>query len=493
MSDSYYDVVVVGTELTGLISAALLAKRGYRVLVLGHGSQPNSFMHEGFKYVRRPWLFSGFETSQPIKQVFADLSLSLEMHNRPKPLNPFYQVAMPGRRIDVVSKEAIYQRELAREFPGEADRIQQYYRAVHDQNAKLRQILEAPVTFPPSGFMETRNFRRMVLEVLDQGIADPMTVFPRGHLFRPFALAPLMFSSLCQMHPYSGIQLIRNQTHLGRGLYRIDGGLDALKQVFIEKVKSNCGDYREKVTVDRLITKRGKVREVLLRDRREVIGCDVVVANMDVKRFFNLIPEEEQKQRWHLKILELQPTDVLYTANYALQAQAIPEAMADHVFMIIKPDKPLDGDNLVMLSVDPAGPQPDPAYRVLSVTTRIPMRHIRPTLDNVDALDRKLIRYAEQLIPFFHEHVVARASGWLNIERRSKKPYVDPSLMVPIFSNPLEDTLEASPVTCRTAYKNVLVAGDNLFSGLGFEGAFLGAQTTVRLTSALVSKKSLLS
>ncbi|MFT5431616.1 MAG: hypothetical protein ACI9OJ_002313 [Myxococcota bacterium] len=492
MSDSYYNVVVVGTELSGLITAALLAKKGYRVLVLGNGSQSNEFVHEDFRYVRRPWLFSGFETSQPIKRVFSDLSLSMEMHNRPKPLNPFYQVAMPGRRIDVVGKEAIFNRELAREFPGEADRVQQYYQLVAHQNKMLGQVLDAPVIFPPQGFMEMRNYRKLITDVLEQGIADPLAVFPKGNLFRPFALAPLMFSTLCQTHPYSAIQLIRNQAHLSRGLYRIDGGVDALKKIFIEKVKSNCGDYREKVTVDRLTVRRGKVREVLLRDRREVVGCDVVICNMDVKRFFNLIPEEEQKQRYHLKILELQPTDVLYTANYALRAEAIPEAMADNVFMIAKPNKPLDGDNLVMMNVDPAGPQDDPAYKVLAVTTRIPMRHIRPTLDNVDALDRKLMRYAEQLIPFFHEHAVGRASGWLSVDRRTKKAFVDPTLMVPIFSTPLEDTLDASPVACRTAYKNILVAGDNLFSGLGFEGAFLGGLTAATVTEGMVPKRSLL-
>lgn len=494
MSDAYYDVVVVGTELPGLITAAMLAKKGYRVLVLGHGSRPNNFAHEGHHFIRRPWLFSGFETSTPIKKVFAELSLSLEMQNRPKPFSPFYQVVMPDRRVDVVSKESLFQRELNREFPGELKNITSFYHAIRQQNDVLSTILDAPIILPPEGFFEKRSFKKLTEATLNGGVADPLRTFAASHPFRPFVLAPLLFGSGCQVEPYSAIQLIRAVTHLGRGLFHIEGGIDALKESFIEKVKNNCGDYRAKVQVDRFVMRRGKVREIVVRDRREVIGCDVVVCNTDVKRFFQLIPEEDQKQRFHLKIIELQPTHYLYTCNFAVNRQAIPEGMGRHVFLVDDPAAALDGENLLLLSVDAndrAAQSRDTA--VLSVTARLRARTVRPTVDNIKSHERRLATRLRRLIPFLDEHLITTASSWIGRDKRTKKPFVDTSQMVSIFGTPLPDSLDSSPISCRTAYKNILVTGDHLHAGLGFEGAFLGSLNAVQLTGDLVNRKTLLS
>ena len=492
MSDSYYNVVVVGTDLSGLIAAAILAKKNYRVLVLGYPGQQNQYQAEGIEFIRKPTLFTGFDTSAPIKRVFAELSLSLEMQNRPKPLEPFYQVVMPNRRIDVVDKERVFQRELGREFPGDDDTIRTFYRLVHEQNKRLSTLLDADYVLPVTGFREVRAWKRLVRETIEDGLNDPLSVFPARHPFRSFAIAPLFFSSGCQIEPYSVNQLVRTVNHMNHGLYSISGGLDGLKRTFVEKVKANCGDYRARGNVDRFVLKRGKIREVHLRERREVIGCDMVVCNMDVKRFFNLFPEEHQKERFHLSILELQPTHVLYTLNIAVRREAIPEPMGQHVFLVRNPTKPLEGSNIVLLSVDAAGPQADPAIRTLAVTVRLPMRHLRPTLDNLTAQDDELMYLAEQVVPFLSEHFITRSSSWVTYDKRTKKPHIDTSHLIPIYGRPLENVLDAGPISARTAYKNVVVGGDHLHSGYGFEGAFMGGLNLAQLVTENVNRKSLL-
>ncbi|MBT9554982.1 MAG: NAD(P)/FAD-dependent oxidoreductase [Myxococcales bacterium] len=492
MSDAFYDVIVVGTELAGLVAAAMLAKRNYRVLVLGHGPSPSEFHIDGIRYSRRPSLFSGFETSGLIKRAFAELALSVEMQNRPKVFEPYYQVVMPGRRIDLSSKEAILQREFEREFPGDLERIQQFYRIVRDGNAKLSKLLDEVPVLPPDGFFEGRAWRKLLAASLEPGIADPLSIFPEGHPFRAFALAPLAFSSGCQMTPHSVVQLVRLQSHLGRGLYDIEGGVDKLKRIFIDKVKSNCGDFRDRATIEKLVTKRGKVREVILKDRREVLGCEAVICNMDLKRFFSLIPQEDQNERFHLKMLELQPVSAIYTTNFAVKADAIPVGMANHVFQIESVKRPLEGENAVLISVDPSGPQDDPSIRVIAVSTRLPARSLRLTPENVVAMDERLAQCVKNVIPFFDEHLVARAPGCLSIDRRTGEPSVDATLLAPVYASALEDTLDTTPVAARTAYKNVFVAGDQLYTGLGFEGSFYGSLNVLKLTTELVTRKTLL-
>ena len=47
MDTNFYDVVVCGSELTGLVAAALLGRRGFRVLLIGHDADRGSFEAAG--------------------------------------------------------------------------------------------------------------------------------------------------------------------------------------------------------------------------------------------------------------------------------------------------------------------------------------------------------------------------------------------------------------------------------------------------------------
>jgi len=495
MSDSYYDIIVVGTELTGLISAAMLAKKGYRVLVVGHGNRANAYDFEGHSFIRRPWLFQGFETSESIKKVFVELALSLEMHNRPKPFDPFFQVVLPDHRLDVVAKDSLAQREFEREFPEDLKEIDAFFKTIATCDQRLAEALATPQVLPPDGFLEQRTYKKLVNGLVGPHgqTVDPLASFPARHPFRNFILAPVLMSTACDIPPYAPLQMIRTTAHLRSGLFDIPGGIDGLKRVFIDKVKSNCGDYREKITVDHFVMKRGKLREIVLKNRREVIGCQAIVCNMDVKQFFQLIPQEDQKQRYHLKVLELQPSHLLYTINFALRPGTLPVGMGQHVFVVGDNQKPLEDDNLLLISVNPNGPPThESGADVVSVTARLNTRVVRPTLDNISDHNERIIARVCDTIPFFRENIVGQSSAWITTDKRTGAPAVDTSEFIPVLGPPLDMTLQTSSVASRTAYKNVVLAGEHLHGGLGFEGAFLGSLSVVQFVSDMVNRKSLL-
>src|SRR2546423_3187506 len=56
LDSSYFDVVVCGSDLAGLVAAALLGRRGLRVLVCGFERVPASFQAAGYTLWRDPGL-----------------------------------------------------------------------------------------------------------------------------------------------------------------------------------------------------------------------------------------------------------------------------------------------------------------------------------------------------------------------------------------------------------------------------------------------------
>jgi hypothetical protein len=242
-----------------------------------------------------------------------------------------------------------------------------------------------------------------------------------------------------------------------------------------------------------LLVKRNKVVEGYVRDRRESLGCNMLICNTDVKRFFQLIPPEHQKERFHHRIHTLQPTHHFFTVNIAVSRSGVPEGMAKHVFVVKDPSKHLEDDNLVVVSRfddDSAGSD----VVVLTATCRLKARRFTPDVNFVQEMTHRVMtRLRESIFPFLDEHVRDVHSPWLATDPYSGELRFDPDVLAPIYRGYVENTLDASALPVFTDYKNVLVCGSQVFGGLGFEGAFVSALNAFRRVSQTVVLKNILS
>lgn len=96
----YYDVVVLGRSIGCLATAALLARRDFRVLILGQGSKPATYDFEGFPLRRRT--FTLLAAASPVwLRILQELAQATTFKRRTRQLDPMFAVLSPERTVEI--------------------------------------------------------------------------------------------------------------------------------------------------------------------------------------------------------------------------------------------------------------------------------------------------------------------------------------------------------------------------------------------------------
>ncbi len=499
VTQAWYHIVVVGTDLAGLMFAALAARLGYRVAVIGQGARSNAYKRGGHVLLRQPERFYGFSSSPAVGAVFGELSLAIEMKNRPRPLHPALQLILPDHRLDVVSDRRWWARELERELPGRLDGFDRFEAWARETTRATDQAIGADTLYPPSGLRGRSAYRRAVSGIerlLDDRDYTALGELPDDHALRALVLGSMSHLSGLLAEPPSPLAAARMWTHLRSGLYRIPGGLDGLKEIFIRKLREQSSDYRPDAVAGELILKRGKVTAVALADRTESIGCELVVANLEPRRFLQLVPRDQRVDGFHAALAGLQPSGWRLTVNLGVAPKVIPEGMAGELLLVREPTARLRGANCVWLSRPSVGAHivgdPRPGEGVLQASAILESRGAAPTLSGAERLVDAVVDNIRAVVPWLDDHLEILDSPAIVPDPVSGRPVLDPTALAPVMKRALPQTLGASPYTPVTAYKNVLLSGDLLLSGFGFEGTCLAALQTLEQTRRLVKIKTTL-
>src|ERR1051325_4487140 len=95
----YYDVVVLGSELSAVLAAGLLSRRGFRVLVVRDPALADVYEEGGHELSKRPFPILGID-GPAWRRVLSELNLTQSLRRRLLPQRPSFQVVLPDRRID---------------------------------------------------------------------------------------------------------------------------------------------------------------------------------------------------------------------------------------------------------------------------------------------------------------------------------------------------------------------------------------------------------
>lgn len=477
----HFDVIILGGRLSAVITAALLAKRGLRGLLVDQGELAS--MDAGLFYD-----LATVPAGSPVMEVvYRELGLESELPKKGRPLSPILQVILPDQRLDLSPDRAHFLAELERGFGAAAQPV----KAALDRWTALEgeegQYLSAAGELPATGFFARRSadaaLRRH--EFLGQTIHEAQLFAGLPPLLAEMFLAPLPFLTHFDARRPEEVKtarFLRPLLRMMRGLHRLDGSRGA-RGLFLEAIASRSFEVRRSAAES--VEPGGKQVLVRLAGQREPVSAEVLIdASADLSGL-DVVPNNLRKKDFAQVIQSVKPKGFLHTLSLEIDEVVVPPGLGEQALLLNGRRDPTRYD----LSDPDAEDRPIWLTRRPSVdegrvqlVASHPVSTVRAHAQSLDHLEEVMRARIERLIPFLMDgrpeiHALSGASA---IKHKQ------PVLPHPLYDLALDPKTGLTGVPTQTGWKNVLVAGPTVLPGLGAEGEYLSAIQAADQTGALV-------
>jgi C-3',4' desaturase CrtD len=361
-------VVVIGAGIGGLTAAALLADRGYSVLVVDQAEIPggcaSTFKRRGFTFDVGATQVAGLEPGGIHTRIFETLGLGLPPST---PCDPACAVVLPGETqpIRVWRDPDRWKQERQTQFPG-SEPFWQF----------LNQLFEASWAFqsrdpiiPPRNlwdFWQTAKALRP-----NTFITLPHVLSTVGDALRRFRLENdrrlKTFLDL-QLKLYSQVDaeetaLLYAATALGvsqspQGLFHLHGSMQVLSDRIVTALKRDGGELRMRHRGERIHVERGVATGVTVQNiktgDRVFEAADRVIANVTVQNLVQLLGEDAP-MGYRKRVDKLPQSSGAFVVYLGVDAAAIPKDCPPHLQFLYDYDGPIGENNSLFVSVSQPG------------------------------------------------------------------------------------------------------------------------------------------
>ena len=334
----HFDVVVIGQSIGALTTAALLARRGFTVEVVGHGERPPTYHVEGRALRRRSFTMLA-ATSPAWQRVVVELAQSQTWKRRLVAASPMLQLLWPKQRLEIPPDVVLWGREIDREFPELRRLVDELYSELARVNGAADEAFEHDAVWPPGTFWERRETNRyaaLLPHARAEPDADLLVDFPRSHPLREAVMASVAFANDLAATP-PPFAVARQHGAWTRGLMVLPGGEEELEEFLVERVRAYGGECRLSERVARIDVKRGAATSVALDGEEKAIGATFLVSDLDGESLAALSSGEGISKRALREWPRITPTLGRFVVNVVALREGIPRPLGVEALLLPDP------------------------------------------------------------------------------------------------------------------------------------------------------------
>ena len=310
-AEDRFDVVVIGSGIGGLTTAALLSKAGRRVLVLERhyamGGFTHTFRRRAYEWDVGVHYVGELQTEGTLPHLLMhDIAGDrLEWALMPA---VYDRLHFPDRSYDVRAGREEFIAGLAADFPSERSAIARYV-ALADRayvaairffrHKALPRLLAGVTRWAMCGaFLKVA--RQTTLDALTSLTKDPRLVGVLTGQWGTYGLPPAESSF--------GIHAIVASHYLGGGAYPV-GGAGSIAASVLPTIEAGGGKLLVNAEVEQILVRKGRVRGVRMVSGQEIVA-PIVISDAGVANTFGRLLGEETRARFGLdrKLAEVEPS-----------------------------------------------------------------------------------------------------------------------------------------------------------------------------------------
>lgn len=485
-----YDAVVLGGQLGGALCAALLARRGYSVLLVEHDGMGPGYEHGGFLLPYAPFICPPLKALPILEEALNELGLTDSLKRNLRPHTPELQLALPRHRVDLHANPDRRLAELTREFEDDGARLHAALQTTATQHEASDPFFRLSPPLPPGGFLESWRLKRLARQHpgLEHGPKIAASHTAPAHLLQ--GLLPFL-SYLDQ--PSSPLATTRPLSQVLQSPSYYPGGREGLRSLLEQRLLELGGDVlnRERsdtYVVEELSFEGSRVSGLKLVRAEPLYRAPVFIASTDAAELRRLIQARRRQRRLADALDDSSVKSVLFSVNLVLPERALPRGLGE-LLLLDTEDKELGP---LLLQVLPArraaGQAADPALRVVCATAVLSTSILELGEQHLQALAERMEAQLDALMPFTRPHRVLRSVAYLDA-RALRGGRLLPHPLYAFESSP---ALGVGGLPQRTPASNLLLANREVLPGLGLEGELLAGLRAARLAQEQLPKKAAL-
>lgn len=489
MLERYCDALIIGTEISGLITAAFLARRGLSVHVLdldpfaSHDKEPDPFCvaHLHSKLLR----------SILGRLNIPENDIQCLSHSSDSPL----QIIFPKKRIDISANPVTFYEELEREFPKQHEQLKLFYESL----ANIKHQVETQALYSlilPTSFRERRHLMKFVkTHGLDQRLEELGIPINENHSLKSFIMAQLKLVTYTHMESPFAFQVAELLNPSEGEILSIQGGHQYLKKLFLERIDHHEGAYRPESKIEEFLYKNGIFGGVKLAGLEGNILCRYLIWNTDLNRLIDFLPGQFRFRKLKKAIRSLKPSSLWFTAHYHVPKAFIPKPMKENVIVIEDPGEALFGTNFLYIQVK----EKNKEMVRLSVSYLLGPESLDAREEYFKPIHQKIFDTLEFIMPFSKGELIHSFPLTKTVENEETlfplkendfEIFKQTARAHPIYYQAARSFADLFPISYKTPAPNLFLTSPEILGSMGYEGKFmLGLKITDLIWSDVEKEK----